>query len=93
MTNVTNDAWLKALKARGLGGVLETALDALEPLGPLGAQLLLMTQPVAWVLGGRGLSAAARGLAEALETPEGIAAIRRALEETSEGNGSTPHRD
>ena len=39
-------AWIEAAKARGLTGVLATALDALEPLGPLGAQLVYAAQPV-----------------------------------------------
>ena len=32
--------WIESIKARGWGNAFSTALDILEPLGPIGAQLL-----------------------------------------------------
>jgi hypothetical protein len=69
-------AWIEAARARGLTGVLVTALDALEPLGPLGAQLVYAAQPVL----GLWLPREALGeVAEALETPDGIERLREHL--------------
>ena len=67
------------MKARGLGDALSTALDVLEPLGPLGAQILWVLQPA---LGVFGLREMAREMAEALEEPGGIAHIRQQLEKS-----------
>ena len=70
--------WINAVKARGWGSALTLALDALEPLGPLGAQLLWVTQPVLGLIVNR---AALGDLAQRLETPGGIALLRQMLEE------------
>lgn len=70
--------WIDNLKARGLGGPLHIALDVLEPLGPLGAQLMWLTQPV---LGLVVNTKTVNEIAEALETPDGIENLRRRLEE------------
>lgn len=72
------DEWIKQAKARGLGRVLGTLLDVLEPIGPLGAQLLWVVQPVTSVFGWQQIVGQ---LAEALEQPGGIEPIRRALTE------------
>lgn len=74
----TRYAWIDQLKSRRLGGALSLALDALEPLGPLGAQILWVLQPA---LGIFGFSEAVRDLAQALEEPQGIAALRAQLDE------------
>ncbi len=71
--------WITQVKVRGLAGAVGVALDALEPLGPLGAQLLWVAQPVLGVFGGESARNAANEIAEALETPEGIAHIREQL--------------
>ena len=71
--------WIAQVKARGLAGAVGIALDALEPLGPLGAQLLWVAQPFLGVFGGESARNAANEIAEALETPEGIAHIREQL--------------
>lgn len=70
--------WLERLKARGWAGPLSFLLDALEPIGPLAAQFCYAAEPVAWIIGGR---EPLRALAQSLETPEGIAALRRRLRE------------
>ncbi len=66
------------MKARGLGDALSTALDVLEPLGPLGAQALWVAQPV---LGLVITPDVLDDLAEALEAPGGVERLRQMLEE------------
>ncbi len=70
--------WIDSLKARGLNVPLSIALDVLEPLGPLGAQLIWAGQPVLGLLLDRG---ALNDVAQALEAPGGVEALRRRLEE------------
>ena len=70
--------WVQRAKTRGLGGTLGTILDALEPLGPLGAQVLWVIQPAMGLFGARDM---VREIAEALEEPGGIDRIRQQLEE------------
>ncbi len=70
-------AWVDAVKARGWSDAAITLIDALEPLGVLGAQMMYVAQPLLGVFGWRESIGA---LAGALETPEGIAALRQALE-------------
>lgn len=70
------------MKQRGLTAPLTTALDVLEPLGPLGAQLLWIAQPVSGLWGARALVA---GLAEVLEQPGGVGMLRQRLDEDSGG--------
>ncbi len=70
--------WVRQIQARGLDHALSVALDIFEPLGPLGAQLVWVAQPV--------LSAylpreALDDLAELLERPGGIEQMRQWLEE------------
>jgi len=74
-----NDDWIAQAKARGLDGVLGTVLDTFAPLGPLAAQILWVAQPLLGVFGGDTTRAAINDVAEALETPEGIADLRERL--------------
>lgn len=74
--------WVDEVKARGLGDALSIALDALEPLGPLGAQALFIAQPFAGLFGAAG---AVGDLAQALEEPGGVEALRRLLDDESQG--------
>jgi hypothetical protein len=76
-----NDEWIRAAKARGLGGPLGLLLDALRPLGPLGAQLLYVAQPLAWLVGGRDARHALGSLAQTLETPGGMDHLRQQLDD------------
>lgn len=69
--------WVQQLKSHGLGAFLDLALDILEPLGPLGAQVLWAALPVFGVFGGRDQVA---DLARTLEEPGGIDELRRQLE-------------
>lgn len=71
--------WIHQARARGLTGALHIALDALEPLGLFGAQLLWMMQPVMGLFGAR---AAVQNIAEALEAPGGIERLRQQLDDT-----------
>lgn len=70
--------WISNLKQRGMGGVLRAALNALEPLGPLGAQMLYILQPAMGLFGGW---KATGDIARALEDPGGLNALRHMLEE------------
>ncbi|MBI1258767.1 MAG: hypothetical protein GC204_14960 [Chloroflexi bacterium] len=79
--------WVEKIRARGWGDAFSTALDVLEPLGPLGAQLLWVAQPVAHWIGGWGDSLGE--LAQALEAPDGIERLR-ALLEADENDPLTP---
>lgn len=72
-------AWIQAVRARGWGDAVSIALDVLEPLGPLGAQILLIAQPAARLIGGWGDTVGM--FAQALETPGGIEQLRQALDE------------
>jgi len=76
---MTTHDWITQAKKRGLGSAIETALDIFAPLGPLGAQLLWITQPAFRLLGGINAAQTVHALAESLETPEGIAALRAQL--------------
>lgn len=69
--------WVEQAKARGLGHALSVALDVLEPLGPLGAQVLWVAQPL---LGIMVSSEALSSMAQALEEPGGIERLRQQLE-------------
>jgi len=68
--------WIAAARERGLTGALDVILDVLEPIGPLGAQVLYIVQPISGVLGWR---QAVGDIATALEEPGGVDALRRAL--------------
>ena len=70
--------WIKQAKLRGLANPLRVLLDVLEPLGPLGAQMLYIAQPASRVLG---MSDGVRQLAETLEEPGGIERLRQLLDE------------
>lgn len=75
------DDWVTQVKARGLAGAFNVALDALEPFGPLGAQILWVAQPLIGVFGGEDTRNAINDIAAALETPGGIAHIREQLKQ------------
>ena len=78
MTEHNLSVWIQAAKARGWDDFARLGLDALAPLGPLGAQLVWISQPFLSLFVRReGLAS----LAEALETPEGLEALRRQLDE------------
>ncbi|MBI1281938.1 MAG: hypothetical protein GC179_27685 [Anaerolineaceae bacterium] len=65
------------MQARGLGDALSLALDVLEPLGVLGAQLIWVAQPVLGVWFNR---QTVRSIARTLETPGEVEHIRQFLE-------------
>lgn len=86
--NAMTDDWIEQIKARGLANAVTFALDALEPLGPLGAQMIWITQPLFGVFGGERTRHAVGDIAEALESADGIAHIRQRLSAT-DGDGSS----
>ncbi len=80
--------WITDLRARDLTGALTFALNALEPLGPFGAQLLYVAQPLLNVFGWR---AAVAEVAQALDEPGGIDRLRARLRMTdAEGDPVDP---
>ncbi|MCZ2098093.1 MAG: hypothetical protein LC121_17855 [Anaerolineae bacterium] len=78
--------WIRQIRARGWGDALSTALDVLEPLGPLGAQVLWVAQPAARLVGGWGELLGA--LAQALEQPGGVERLRLALEDDDQNENT-----
>ena len=78
MEPVNDVAWVRWAKAHGWGPLLSVALDAFEPLGPLGAQLLWTAQPALRLFGA---DTSVTALAQALEDPDGIAALRAQFDE------------
>lgn len=69
---------IERLKRAGLGDALLTALDVIEPISAIGAQVLYITQPMTRLLGDQRSETTA--LAQLLETPEGIRTLRQMLE-------------
>ena len=78
MTTNVEPQWIQQVKARNLTGVVSAALDALAPLGPLGAQLVYVAQPALGLFVGRD---ALTELGQSLEEPDGIARLRAFLDE------------
>ena len=81
MTNPTElPRLIAAAKAHGRAPLLLSLLEAFEPLAPVLAQALLVAQPVAnlWRAG-----EATRELAELLDEPAGLQALRRLLADES----------
>jgi len=77
MEEPTND-WIEEIKARGLDGAVLTALDLLAPLGAIAAQLLHVVHPASRLVNWQSHVAQ---LADLLENPEAIDALRRRLEQ------------
>ncbi len=73
----TPPEWVTQMQARGLGDVLGLALDVLEPLGVLGAQLIWVAEPVLGVWFNRDT---VRSIAQTLETPGEVEHIKHFLE-------------
>lgn len=69
--------WVTQLQTRGLGDALSLALDVLEPLGVLGAQLIWVAQPILGVWFNRDT---VQNIAQTLETPGEVEQIRHFLE-------------
>lgn len=68
--------WITQVKLRGITNAVNIALDVLEPFGPLAAQMLFVMQPT---LGIFGLKSAVEDIAQALDQPGGIEALRQRL--------------
>lgn len=75
---MTSSNWVSDLQTRGLLPILSTALDLLEPVGPLGAQIAYLIQPAAGLLGGSWRQVLGE-IGQALETPEGLRELRAQL--------------
>jgi hypothetical protein len=83
-------AWAERLRERGWGEVALAALDALEPLTPLGAQMLWIAQPTLRLWGGGALVGE---LARLLESPEGVALLRDRLQDGDDPADGERHGD
>lgn len=70
--------WIEQVKRRGLVTPVRVLLDIVEPLGPLGAQILWVAQPVSGLFGA---SSVVGQLAKTLEEPGGIDHLRHRLDE------------
>jgi hypothetical protein len=77
MEQPIND-WVEQIKARGLDGAVLTALDLLTPLGTIVAQLLHVVHPASRLVNWQDHIAQ---LADLLENPEAIDALKRRLEQ------------
>ena len=75
-------AWSGRLRALGIESLVGAVLDAAEPLGPLGAQVLWVAQPALGLIVPRD---DVDGFARILDNPSGMAWLRATLlDETSE---------
>lgn len=70
--------WIEVAKAHGWADLARAGLDAFAPLGPLGAQFVWVTQPALGLLWGQDRLTA---LAETLESPDRLAALRARLDD------------
>lgn len=95
--NQNESQWLQQIQARGYSPALRLLLDVVEPFAPLAAQCCYIVQPAATLLGGqRWLT----DLAQQLEEPGGVAALRQQMDaletastsKTAEGDGPVQHR-
>lgn len=80
-TPMVEAAWIATARARGYAPALQTLLDILQPVSPVAAQVMWVLQPMGRVVGWH---TAIGDLAAALETHEGIAALRHALRQRDE---------
>lgn len=76
--------WGRRLRAVHLDGLAVALLEAAEPLGPLGAQVLWWAQPTLSLFVPRDEIGA---LARALEAPQGLAWVRAQLTGVGEDEG------
>lgn len=76
--NQNTQTLIQTLKARGWQNATRTMLDVIEPIAPLLSQFLWVLQPFSSVLGEQKVVAE---LAEALDTPAGIEALRQQLDQ------------
>jgi hypothetical protein len=74
--------WAQRLRAAGLDGAVGALLDAAEPLGPLGAQMLWIAQPALGLVAPRDEVAS---LARLLDAPGGVAWLREQLAAPDDG--------
>jgi len=70
--------WIVAARQRGWGEVMVSALDMVEPVAPVLAQMIWVVQPTVSLFGSTQEWAQ---FAEALETREGVAGLRKQLQE------------
>ncbi|GAB1420676.1 hypothetical protein MASR2M15_07870 [Anaerolineales bacterium] len=68
--------WLEALNSRGWSHTAQSVLDIIEPVAPVLAQMLWISQPMGGIFGKGQLLA---DIAHLLESKEGISEIRSHL--------------
>lgn len=69
---------IKAIKLRGWQDATGSLLDIIEPIAPLLSQLLWVAQPVSRIFDAETI---VRELAETLDSPQGIEALRQQLDD------------
>jgi hypothetical protein len=74
-----HEMFVAAIKARGWEAIAAALIDALAPLGAIGAQLVYVAQPAARAFGVP--NDLLTGLAGALENPDALARIRAGLDD------------
>lgn len=74
--------WIEQAKQRGMGGVLLSVLDMLEPFAPLIGQSLFVAAPLAIPFGGR---RSLEELGHLLDDPKGLSTLRAYLDDSPHG--------
>lgn len=78
--------WIERAKQNGWTGALRLTLDALAPLGVLGAQAMWVLQPTLGTFFGRDTL---HDLASILEDPDELAQVRRQLDDDPPSDGDS----
>lgn len=74
--------WIVQAKHRGMGSVLLSLLDVLEPFAPLIGQSLFVVSPLLSPFGGR---RPLEELGHLLDTPQGVHTLRALLDDRTDG--------
>ncbi len=75
----TDTDWIAHVRTNGWGAPVHLLLDVLEPLGPLGAQVMWVLQPALGVFVQR---ETLQHIAQTLEDPAAMQALRQQLDDT-----------
>jgi hypothetical protein len=76
MDDKVKSDWVNKIKLRGWSGAMQTVLDVIEPIAPLASQFLWTLEPMAGLFNADHM---VHDLANALDSQEGIEALRQSL--------------